>query len=609
MNHIANLQHRRDRAARKITIETALEQRYPWLRLAVVLGGLLVVFVAFQMLPAGLAWLVLFGGALLFGWVANRHEAVIARIRKLQAFQAMLDGHIARAALDWPNIPAPAQIPVTAEHPFAADLQITGGSSLHQLLDTTASLGGSQLLAEWLLETSAQPQAAAQRQRLARALIDHPAFRTSLELDGLLARPDGARHFDTNSLLAWLDRHTHGAKLRAFLLGLSALAAANIILFALNALGLLPPFWIATIAVYMGLQSLRFRETSETFEESYTLANQLKRLRLVLVHLEQARFAASSPIAELVGAFQSGQRPSSTLRRIDRIVSAASLRNNPFLSLFLNLLVPWDVYFTYRLEQVKAELQGSLPAWLAAWHRLEALAALANFSTLHPETTFPVFLPADASPVLDAVQMGHPLIPAGQRINNNCQIPALGQVGIITGSNMSGKSTFLRTLGVNMVLMNAGSAVAAQELRAVPMRIFTSMTLTDSLSDGISFFYAEVRRLKALLDALEAPSGYPLFFLIDEIFRGTNNRERQVGSQSYTRALTGKNGAGFISTHDLELANLADTLPQVVNYHFREDIREDRMVFDYTLRPGPSPTTNALRIMALAGLPVTPKAS
>ena len=179
-----------------------------------------------------------------------------------------------------------------------------------------------------------------------------------------------------------------------------------------------------------------------------------------------------------------------------------------------------------------------------------------------------------------------------------------GKIAIITGSNMSGKSSFLRTVGVNMVLAYAGSVVNAEALHLSRFRLFTSIRVTDSVVDGISYFYAEVRRLRALLDALAVADTAPLFFLIDEIFRGTNNRERLIGSRSYIRTLGERGATGLVSTHDLELIHLAEALPNVRNQHFRETVVENAMHFDYTLRTGPSPTTNALLIMAMEGLPV-----
>jgi DNA mismatch repair ATPase MutS len=241
---------------------------------------------------------------------------------------------------------------------------------------------------------------------------------------------------------------------------------------------------------------------------------------------------------------------------------------------------------------------------LEAWYEIEALTSLANYSSSHPGHAFPELLPVNAQPVLELTDLGHPLIHPGEVVTNDFILPGLGEIILITGSNMSGKSTFLRTVGAALVLAFAGSPVPARRMRTIPFRLFTSMNVTDSLSDGISFFYAEVRRLKALLDALEADHAFPLLFLIDEIFRGTNNRERQIGSWAYTRALAGRNGTGFLSTHDLELANLAGENSLIKNFHFRETIQDGKMVFDFKIHPGASPTTNALRIMALAGLPL-----
>jgi DNA mismatch repair ATPase MutS len=240
------------------------------------------------------------------------------------------------------------------------------------------------------------------------------------------------------------------------------------------------------------------------------------------------------------------------------------------------------------------------------WHELEALGSLANFGYLYSEATFaevdntgdPESVPFFAS------ELGHPLIGAGERVYNDFAIDQVGTLVMITGSNMAGKSTFLRTLGINIRLALTGAPVLASTLTMIPFRVFASITVTDSVTDGFSFFYAEVRRLKMLLDCLQEPDGVPVFFLIDEIFRGTNNRERLIGSQSYVNSLIGENGCGAIATHDLELVKLAQDNPDVSNYHFRDDVIDGRMVFDYKIHPGPCPTTNALRIMRLAGLPV-----
>ena len=169
---------------------------------------------------------------------------------------------------------------------------------------------------------------------------------------------------------------------------------------------------------------------------------------------------------------------------------------------------------------------------------------------------------------------------------------------------MAGKSTFLKTIGINFCLAYAGGPVNASEFRTTPFRLHTCIRISDSITDGFSYFYAEVKCLKSLLEELNTIDGFPLLYLIDEIFRGTNNRERLIGGRSYVRMLVGKSGICFLATHDLELASLADEGSRIHNYHFRDSVQDGMLVFDYKIHPGPSPTTNALKIMRMEGLPV-----
>ncbi len=596
--------HRLVRARGKLAELRRIEGRFPWLRLGSLLAGILITYIVFQMVASWWEWLAALLAFSGFVLITLRHREVIERVERMEAFEWLLTTHLARLALDWEGIPAPAEIDAGPDHPYAADLNILGARSLHQLLDTTSSMGGSARLAAWLLDAEPDPEHTLRRQELSASLLERAGLRLRLETNGRLANPDRNRRWNADGLLRWLEHHQAGSQLGPVLLVLGVLAVANWVLFTLNLFGLLPPLWISTLVLYLGIQAWKFRESSEVFEEAYTLSRQLGQLRIVLADLEDYPFPPGSSLAELCGPVcASDRRPSLALRRVGRIASAASLRNNPFLSLLLNLLVPWDMFFADQLERAKQSLRGCLPAWLNAWYEMEALAALANYADHHPDAVKPEILAAGSHPIFEAVELGHPLIPDEVRVNNDFHIQSLGEVIIITGSNMSGKSTFLRTVGTNLVLASAGARVPARSLRVLTFRLFTSMNLSDSLSDGISFFYAEVRRLKALLDQLDALHPLPLLFLIDEIFRGTNNRERQLGSRAYTEALAGKHGAGMISTHDLELAQLAKSIPLVSNHHFREEVIGEEMVFDYKIHPGASPTTNALRIMALAGLP------
>ncbi|HRW08991.1 MAG TPA: MutS family DNA mismatch repair protein, partial [Caldilineaceae bacterium] len=299
--------------------------------------------------------------------------------------------------------------------------------------------------------------------------------------------------------------------------------------------------------------------------------------------------------------------PSEHVRRIARIAAATGVQGNPLLALLLNLLVPWGLYFAWQLAKEKAELRELLPTWLDCWTELEALSSLATFGVLNPQATFPALTNAGtqhSDPLFAVTALGHPLLPRAEVVRNDFAVAALGNVVILTGSNMSGKSTFLKALALNLCLAFTGGPVDAAHLVTPRLRLFTCIKVSDSVTDGISYFYAEVRRLKALLDALQQEDDLPLFYVVDEIFRGTNNRERLEGSRAYIRALAAQAGLGLVATHDLELVRLADEIPTIANYHFRDDIVDGRMHFDYQLRPGPSPTTNALKIMRHAGLPV-----
>jgi hypothetical protein len=472
----------------------------------------------------------------------------------------------------------------------------------------SATQGGSDRLAAWLLQPVPDPAEIWRRQSLLHELAPLNGFRGRLALLGMDIQDEQGGVWESGRLLAWLNNSRSDVRRLPLLAFMFALAALNIALFVLNVTGILPPYWIGALAVYAFIYFSRTKDTGDLFGETYTIGKGLEQFGKILVYLERYPFPASGELAGLCAPFrQAGQRPSADLRRLAWLTLAASLGNNPVLALLINLVLPWNMLVAWLLERYKTGLRRRLEIWLETWFELEALLSLANFAYLNPSAAFPQVLadvPDNGKPVLRAAALGHPLLTPAARVCNDFSMQSLGEVALVTGSNMAGKSTFLRTLGVNLVLAFAGGPVIAAGLLTVPFRLFTSIQLSDSLGDGISYFYAEVRRLKALLDALQSGHPYPLFFLIDEIFRGTNNLERRAGSRAYLRALAGSAGVGAISTHDLALAHLADEKPGILNYHFREEVYDGRMVFDYRLRPGPSPTTNALKIMRQAGLPV-----
>ncbi|MBK8985876.1 MAG: hypothetical protein IPM39_07300 [Chloroflexi bacterium] len=548
------------------------------------------------------AWAVVTAAALIpFILLVRAHRIIEAASARHTIWRRLKQTHVARMTLDWATIPAPPT-PPRLEHPFALDLDLLGERSLLHLLDTAVSQEGSARLQNWLLETDPQLATIAARQPLVAELAAMPRFRDRLSLAATQATAD--EKWAGQPVLDWLANGRDTAALRPVLWLLAALSLVNITLLALNLAGVLPALWPFSWLLYGLIFATRFGDAAPLFADAYFLETNLRRLGLVFGFLETYRYGRRQRVTALCAPFLDPvERPSRHLREVTKVLALAGLRQNPFLWLWLNAFMPWDLYAAYRLGQCRAALQKRLPSWLDRWFELEAVNSLATFAYLNPEAVYPRVV-AEGEPLLLATAVGHPLIGDAERVGNDFCINHLGDVGIITGSNMAGKSSFLRALGVNLALAYAGGPVAAQSFQTRLFRLYTSIRVADSVTDGFSYFYAEVRRLQGLLAALDDEDERPLFFLIDEIFRGTNNRERLIGSRSFVRAVVGRRGVGLIATHDLELVKLAEERTAVHNFHFRDDVRDGQMVFDYTLRPGPCPTTNALKIMRLAGLPI-----
>jgi hypothetical protein len=586
----------------------ALDRRYSWYRLMVFILG--VIAVAAAAFLDGDLRLALLGALLAFSVVVALHRRLEGWIARHRIWLEMRRSQAARLDLDWEHIGAsPAEQQLPARGSLDIDLDLSGARSLHRLLDQTVSVGGSRLLAEWLAQPIPQVEEIVERQAVVQELVDLPRFRDRLRLNLRLV---SAKPLQGERLLRWLDVEFPARRLKGLLLAATLFTLLNAALFLAYIAGWLPAYWIYTLILYMVFYFANSGAVSGFLEAVVELDEELGKFRPVLRFLETYPYGRRQNLRQLCAPFCSDEPPSRQLRRIRWVTAAVGLRSNPLLGLLLNAVLPWDFLFGYLAGNLRQRAAATIPLWLDAWHRLDALCSLAGFAYLHPGYVFPQFLPVgkfstaggEMEPVLQARDLGHPLIPEERRVGNDLTIPRLGEVLLVTGSNMSGKSTWLKTLGVNLCLAYAGGPVCAAALRLQPLRLHTCMRISDSITDGFSYFYAEVKCLRLLLDELREEHPLPLFYLIDEIFRGTNNRERLAGSRAFARALIGARGAGLIATHDLELARLAESSPQVHNLHFRDEIAEGRLVFDYKLRPGASPTTNALKIMQLEGLPV-----
>lgn len=594
------------RLDQKITHLETWHRQLSWARLGIIICGFFIALIANFTLGNFAAWGVV--GLMIISFViaAKKHTRIEKSLHNHRIAHHIKKARLARLQLDWPNIPSTPREESDPTHPFENDINLSGDQSLLQLIDTTQSQQASARLKKWLLHPNLNIEHIQTRQNYIAELMPLTGFRDRLTRNTVQTETDIDHRWEGDQILQWLDQHTPKSTLLPYLVILGTLSLITITTSFLHTFDLTAPIWQTTLPIYLagyfGLYAFKAKELGALLRESYHLERTLTPFAAVLNQIEKHHFARQPHLKNLCEPIQNNTiRPSNHLKKLIRIAGAGRWQQGQLLWVLLNALIPWDLFFTHQLNQCKADVRDHLPAWLEAWYELEALSALAHFGHTQTTGTFPELT---EEPYFEGHQLGHPLISQNERVLNDFTFNQQGDVVIITGSNMAGKSTFLRTLGINLCLAYAGAPVLATTLQTGLFRLFTCIKVSDSVIDGISYFYAEVRRLKALLAELNTDHPLPVFFLIDEIFRGTNNRERFIGSRSYIQALTQHHGLGMVSTHDLELVHLEKEFSNIRNFHFRETIENNKMAFDYKLHPGPCPTTNALTIMRLEGLPV-----
>jgi hypothetical protein len=602
---IARLKHRAD-------LLEKISRKYWTARRVIFVCGVVLALVFCNFAGSTVAWFFAALIAIVFFVVTVFHTRVRESLTRNSLLINIKQVQFARIQIHWDHIPpADSSASLVAGHPFETDLDITGGRSLHRLLDCAVTQEGSDRLKSWLLSVRPDAQLIQHRQTLVQELKARPLLRDKLQLFSAVARLrtagparlSGANLWDSKRLVEWIERSRAGRSLLPTLLFLSGLAVLNIACIVLASVHVIPQIWPITLLIYAGAMLLMQSRIATAWGELQELEKVMTHFKVVFAYLE-SRTYGNTELAQVCAPFlDQKKRPSVEIRRLGRLAAALGLRTNPILWFLVHLVLPWDFIFTHRLELVKKEIAHLLPRWLDAWYELEALSSLANFAYLNPQYVFPVI--AAGANRFAAQNLGHPLLKPESKVCNDFDLDQEQRIVILTGSNMAGKSTFLRTAGVNICLAYAGAPVNAANLELSLFRLFTCIKVSDSVQDGLSYFYAEVKRLRALLAAARADDALPVLFLIDEIFRGTNSRERLIGSRSYILALSQSTSVGLIATHDFELIKLADEIDGVANLHFREDVHDGRMVFDYRLRSGPCPTTNALTIMRLEGLPVS----
>jgi hypothetical protein len=482
-----------------------------------------------------------------------------------------------------------------ADHPYAADLDLFGKGSLFELLCTARTGAGEETLAAWL-GAGAPPAVVRARQGAVEELRERLDLREDLALLGEDARADARQE----PLTRW---GTAPPRLpfRWLRVALFALVAATLAALAAWAwLDLSPLVSALLVLAEMAVARVILRPVQAVTGAVTGPEQRLETLGLVLARFERERFESPALVwlqqALLVDSHPAAARIRSLTRLVEWLQAS---RNQLFAPIALVTL--WDAQFACALEAWRARCGPRLGPWIAALGELEALVSLSTYAFEHPQDPFPELL--DGPPRLEGDGLGHPLRPDDGFVRNEVRLGAEPALLLLSGSNMSGKSTYLRTVGVNTVLALAGAPVRARRLALTPFSIGATLRIQDSLQAGTSRFYAEITRLRQLVDLAAGPP--PLLFLLDEILAGTNSHDRRQGAEAILRGLLEKGAVGVCTTHDLALAEAAEALgAKARNAHFEDALVDGKLVFDYTLRPGVVKKSNALELMRAVGLSV-----
>lgn len=486
---------------------------------------------------------------------------------------------------------------VNPEHPYSFDLDIFGRRSLFQSINRTCTFFGKNRLAKWLQNHLHEKTSIEKRQEMVREISEHTLFREQFRVAGLVHHSQSS---DAEKIQAWSQspaQYLHAGWVKAFIWGVPVI---NSLLLITSLAGWTSFSWLGlSFGIFLVL-SFGIIKRATYIQETY--GKQLKSLNgyARLIALAKAEDWKSAGMQELMERFNlNGQSPVQALQQLSKELDRLDLRNNQFLYVLLEGSIFFQLQEIVRIERWKARYGQHISKWLETVGELDALCSLGTFAYNHPQYTYPEL--TEKPFCFLATQMGHPLMPASQCVKNDATIPSRPFFLIITGANMAGKSTYLRTIGVNYLLACIGAPVCCERLKLYPNQLITSLRTSDSLSDNESYFFAELKRLKRIIDLLN--QGQQLFIILDEILKGTNSMDKQKGSFDLIRQFMQLKANGIIATHDLLLGSLIKQFPEEIrNYCFEADIKENELTFSYKLREGVAQNMNACFLMKKMGI-------
>ena len=566
------------------------------LRLIVFLSGAACVTLLFIYDLILLGVIVLAAVTALFVYLVIKHHKLANELKRLGIMTQINQMYMERMEGNWTNFHDDGEDFVDPAHPYTADLDIFGSKSLFQWLCIANTHNGRIKLKELLANPDKDIAGIKKRQRAVLELSEKLEFCQKLQCEGMLAKGTAT---DPEDFISYAEESTKRFKKEWVQYLFYLLPASTILTFVLLFLGGSIPVFIPILllTIQMSICAIGYKRNSDIINTVYGFKKHLDAFGNLLQLIEREEFA-DAYLSELrQELFQDGMAASGSLKKLESITNAIDIKLSTVLYFILNFGLLWDYHCVFALEDWKKQYGRHISRWLETVGQMEAYASLAVPKLLYPEWIFPDF--SEKGMRFSAVGMGHPLIQKDACVCNDFELNH--GACVITGSNMSGKTTLLRTVGISLVLAYSGAPVFAQKLECSVMNIFTSMRVHDDLNKGISTFYAELLRIKMIIDY--SYKEVPMIYLIDEIFMGTNSPDRIAGAETVLKNLSRNWIIGLISTHDFELCDLEnDKQVKITNYHFTEKYVNNEIRFDYKIRSGRSKTTNAKYLMKMVGI-------
>jgi hypothetical protein len=546
-------------------------------------------------------WWVVGGCALLFVVVGIRLQAIADRLERFKRAIAYYEQALDRIQGNWAGRGKTGEAHVPAEHLFANDLDLFGRASLFELLCQARTRLGESTLAGWLL-APADLRTIAARQEAVRELSPKLDLREDLAVIGA----GNPRQLRATLLADWgeaaFTKLAEASRPLYRFLGL--LGATGALALIADVLGAELPYlriYYLSIAIVSGSIVWRYRyEIHHVLEGAEGAAHEVALLSAVLARIEAEQFQCARLVALRAQLDVDGLPPSKRIAQLRRWMELADSRDH-FLVRLLGPLVLYDLHLAFALEDWRKQSGTAMRRWLDSVGEIEALSSLANYQYENPTDVFPEF--TTDGPTFIATELTHPLMPRAQAVANDIALGQPTRVFVVSGSNMSGKSTLMRTVGINAVLAQAGAPVRARSLKISPLALGASISTHDSLQGNTSRFYAEILRLRDIMQ--KAAGDTPVLFLIDEVLSGTNSHDRRIGAAAILKGLVERGSVGFTSTHDLALTHIVEDLgPRAANVHFEDQLIDGTMRFDYKMQPGVVTHSNAIALMRAVGIEV-----